>query len=250
MIFVGWTGPRPTTTCMCRTRTADDWQGAGCLRGWTGSPASMSWSPLHADEPAEVVIGIETDRGLFVAALVAAGYQVYAVNPMSTSRYRDRHSASRRQIRSRRRQGPGGHGPHRPAQPPARGRRQRDRSRRSRSWPAPTSRWSGRGAARPTCCARRCGSSTPPPWSPSMTWPAATRSRCSAIAPDADGRARPCPARRSPPRCAAAAANAASMSAPPRSRRRCASAAAARLPRSSPPPWARRWPPASRSSPR
>jgi transposase len=46
-----------------------------------------------ADDPAEVVIGIETDRGLFVAALVAAGYDVYAVNPMSTSRYRDRHSA-------------------------------------------------------------------------------------------------------------------------------------------------------------
>ena len=45
-------------------------------------------------DPAEVVIGIETDRGLFVTALVAAGYQVYAVNPMSTSRYRDRHSTS------------------------------------------------------------------------------------------------------------------------------------------------------------
>ena len=41
-----------------------------------------------------MVIGIETDRGLFVAALVAAGYQVFAVNPMSTSRYRDRHSTS------------------------------------------------------------------------------------------------------------------------------------------------------------
>jgi len=40
------------------------------------------------------VIGIETDRGLFVAALVAGGYLVYAVNPMSTSRYRDRHSSS------------------------------------------------------------------------------------------------------------------------------------------------------------
>ena len=48
----------------------------------------------HVDEPGEVVIGIETDRGLFVAALVAAGYQVFAVNPMSTSRYRDRHSTS------------------------------------------------------------------------------------------------------------------------------------------------------------
>jgi hypothetical protein len=48
----------------------------------------------HAEEPGEVVIGIETDRGLFVAALVAAGYAVFAVNPMSTSRYRDRHSSS------------------------------------------------------------------------------------------------------------------------------------------------------------
>ena len=48
----------------------------------------------HAEDPAEVVIGIETDRGLFVTALVAAGYQLYAVNPMSTSRYRDRHSTS------------------------------------------------------------------------------------------------------------------------------------------------------------
>jgi hypothetical protein len=48
----------------------------------------------HVDDAAEVVIGIETDRGLFVAALVGAGYQVYAVNPLSTSRYRDRHGVS------------------------------------------------------------------------------------------------------------------------------------------------------------
>jgi transposase len=48
----------------------------------------------HAEEPGEVVIGIETDRGLFVAALLAAGYRVFAVNPMSVSRYRDRHASS------------------------------------------------------------------------------------------------------------------------------------------------------------
>ena len=48
----------------------------------------------HAHDPGGVVIGIETDRGLFAAALVAAGYQVFAVNPLSTSRYRDRHSTS------------------------------------------------------------------------------------------------------------------------------------------------------------
>jgi hypothetical protein len=48
----------------------------------------------HVEDPEQVAIGIETDRGLFVAAVVAAGYQVFAVNPMSTSRYRDRHSTS------------------------------------------------------------------------------------------------------------------------------------------------------------
>jgi len=48
----------------------------------------------HAGDPAEVVIGIETDRGLFAAALLAAGYQVFAVNPLSVSRYRDRHGVS------------------------------------------------------------------------------------------------------------------------------------------------------------
>ncbi len=62
------------------------------VAGITGFHAMVG---RHANEPGEVVIGIETDRGLFVAALVAAGYQVYAVNPMSTSRYRDRHSTSR-----------------------------------------------------------------------------------------------------------------------------------------------------------
>jgi transposase len=48
----------------------------------------------HAEDPGDVVIGIETDRGLVAAALVNAGYQVLAVNPMSASRYRDRHSSS------------------------------------------------------------------------------------------------------------------------------------------------------------
>jgi transposase len=48
----------------------------------------------HAGEPGEVAVGIETDRGLFAAALVAAGYQVFAVNPKSVSRYRDRHAVS------------------------------------------------------------------------------------------------------------------------------------------------------------
>jgi hypothetical protein len=45
-------------------------------------------------EDAEVVIGIETDRGPWVTALAAAGYVVYAVNPLQASRYRERHGVS------------------------------------------------------------------------------------------------------------------------------------------------------------
>ena len=48
----------------------------------------------HIEEPADVVLGIEIDRGLLVGALVAAGYQLYAINPMAVARYRDRHAVS------------------------------------------------------------------------------------------------------------------------------------------------------------
>jgi transposase len=48
----------------------------------------------HVEDPADVVIATETDRGLFVGAMVAAGYTVLAVNPLSTSRYRERLSTS------------------------------------------------------------------------------------------------------------------------------------------------------------
>jgi len=46
------------------------------------------------DRDAEAVIGIETDRGPWVAALVAAGYTVHGVNPLQASRYRERHGVS------------------------------------------------------------------------------------------------------------------------------------------------------------
>ncbi len=50
---------------------------------------------LPADaEPDQVVVGIETDRGPWVQALLAAGYQVYAINPLSAARYRERHVTS------------------------------------------------------------------------------------------------------------------------------------------------------------
>ena len=41
-----------------------------------------------------MVVGIETDRGPWVQALVAAGYRVFAVNPLQAARFRERHSVS------------------------------------------------------------------------------------------------------------------------------------------------------------
>jgi transposase len=51
----------------------------------------------HLDSDADsgqVAVGIESDRGPWVRALVAAGYQVYAVNPLQAARFRQRRSVS------------------------------------------------------------------------------------------------------------------------------------------------------------
>jgi transposase len=47
-----------------------------------------------AGEPDQVLVGIETERGRWVQALLAAGYIVYAINPLQVARYRERHSTS------------------------------------------------------------------------------------------------------------------------------------------------------------
>ena len=49
------------------------------------------------DDPAgagQVLVGIETDRGPWVAALVAAGYRVFGINPLQVARYRQRQTTS------------------------------------------------------------------------------------------------------------------------------------------------------------
>jgi len=45
-------------------------------------------------EPDQVLVGIETDRGPWVQALLATGDLVYAINPLQVARYRERHSTS------------------------------------------------------------------------------------------------------------------------------------------------------------
>src|SRR5207244_6259631 len=48
-----------------------------------------------ADEFADqVMVGIETDRGPWVQALIAAGYRGFGINPLQASRYRERHGVS------------------------------------------------------------------------------------------------------------------------------------------------------------
>ena len=59
--------------------------------GVTGVTALHAQVAQYVAEPGDGVIGIETDRGLWVSALVAADYHVYAINPRSVARYRERH---------------------------------------------------------------------------------------------------------------------------------------------------------------
>jgi transposase len=62
--------------------------------GLTGIGALHELIADHVGEPSQVVIGIETDRGLWVQALGVSGYQVFAVNPLAVARYRGRHQVS------------------------------------------------------------------------------------------------------------------------------------------------------------
>ena len=65
--------------------------------GVTGMARLHELTGQHLGEDAgeaEVLVGIETDRGPWVAALIAAGYTVCAVNPLQASRYRERRSVS------------------------------------------------------------------------------------------------------------------------------------------------------------
>ncbi|WP_405853894.1 IS110 family transposase [Streptomyces sp. NBC_01515] len=48
----------------------------------------------ESPDPGKVVVGIETDRGSWVQALIASGYQVYAINPRQVARFKERYASS------------------------------------------------------------------------------------------------------------------------------------------------------------
>ena len=72
---------------LARKRLPEGVAGIGQMHALTGR-----FLPAGGD--AEVQVGIETDRGPWVAALIAAGYTVFAVNPLQASRYRGRYGVS------------------------------------------------------------------------------------------------------------------------------------------------------------
>ena len=75
-------------TRLCRRRLPDGVAGLTQLHGLIADHL------LDDAEPADVLVGIETDHGPWVQALIAAGYTVYAVNPLQVARYRERHGVA------------------------------------------------------------------------------------------------------------------------------------------------------------
>ena len=218
---MGWTGPRPITTCTWPTRRPAAGQGPAARRGGGHRPVprarrrpcrgSCRGRDRHRDRPGPLrhrpgCRGLSALRGEPDVDVALSG------PPLD----------ERRQVRRRR------------------------RPRCSPTWCAPTVTTTGlvagdsdeveahqgagpgasvhgvvQGVARPTCCAPRCVSSTRPPSSPSMTWPAAMPSTCCA-SPRRPPRCCRCHAPRSQLRCAVVVASDGSTNEPPRSKRRCA----------------------------
>lgn len=80
---------------LARARLPEGLEGIARLHALVAEHAPADWAELSPEEAAaRVVVGIETDRGPWVTALCAAGYLVYAINPLSAARYRERHVTS------------------------------------------------------------------------------------------------------------------------------------------------------------
>ena len=75
-------------TLLAKRRISDD------AAGFAALIMLLADAGDSADDP--IPVAIETSRGLLVACLRATGRRVYAINPMAVSRYRDRHSVSRK----------------------------------------------------------------------------------------------------------------------------------------------------------
>ncbi len=80
---------------LVRARLPEGLEGITRLHALVTAHAPPAWADLPPEHVADqVIVGIETDRGPWVTALRAAGYQVFAINPLSAARYRQWHSTS------------------------------------------------------------------------------------------------------------------------------------------------------------
>jgi transposase len=80
---------------LVQRRLPEGVDGVSRLHALIAAAMPVQWAELETGvAAARVKIGIETERGPWVAALVAAGYEVFAINPLSVARYRERHSTS------------------------------------------------------------------------------------------------------------------------------------------------------------
>jgi transposase/transposase IS116/IS110/IS902 family protein len=77
---------------LARARLAEGLAGIAGLHALVGE--HLGEDVGEAAGPDQVAVGIETDHGPWVAALVAAGYVVYPLNPLSAARFRERHTVS------------------------------------------------------------------------------------------------------------------------------------------------------------
>ena len=79
---------------LARRRLPEGVEGLAGLHALVADQLGDGEDLVEAGDPAQVIVGIETDRGPWVQALLAAGYRVYAVNPLQVARYRERHGTS------------------------------------------------------------------------------------------------------------------------------------------------------------
>jgi transposase len=79
---------------LARRRLPEGVEGLAELHALVADQLGDGEDLVEAGDPAQVIVGIETDRGPWVQALLAAGYRVYAVNPLQVARYRERHGTS------------------------------------------------------------------------------------------------------------------------------------------------------------
>jgi len=80
---------------LARKRLPEGIEGIAGLHALVAEQLGEDYDEAEPEQVRDLVkLGIETDRGPWVAALVAAGYEVFAINPMSVARYRERHSTS------------------------------------------------------------------------------------------------------------------------------------------------------------